>query len=393
MASTKRWSYKTGERGRNRVRAFEEAKTGIIHLEWYETPAGSSTRKRRRKSLGHRDREKAKQQADEAAAAFAQQPQETPDEITLRELFDIYEREVTPEKSEREQGHDRTCKEMMLRFFGPERKAETLNRRDWDSFIRERSSGRLRPASKEKATAVGNRTVARDLKWLMAVFNWAVLAGDGQGGYLLKRNPLKGLPYPKEKNPSRPTVTQERYQAMLEVAGEVDWRFELALVLAHETGHRIGAIRRLQWSDVDLERRLLQWRGDEDKMGFEHETPLTDVAFSALRDARSAHPSVGQAWVFPAPGDPSEPCSRHLMSDWWKKAEEKAELEHIHGLGWHGLRRKFATELKEVPLKDLCHMGGWKTHRTILECYQKADMDSMREAFDQRQKLREAASG
>lgn len=29
---------------------------------------------------------------------------------------------------------------------------------------------------------------------------------------------------------------------------EVDWRFRAALVPAHETGHRIGAIHQLRWS-------------------------------------------------------------------------------------------------------------------------------------------------
>lgn len=34
--TTKRWSYSTGERGRNRVRAFEHPKTGTLFLEFAE---------------------------------------------------------------------------------------------------------------------------------------------------------------------------------------------------------------------------------------------------------------------------------------------------------------------------------------------------------------------
>jgi hypothetical protein len=33
--------------------------------------------------------------------------------------------------------------------------------------------------------------------------------------------------------------------------------------------------------------------------------------------------------------------------------------------GWHSFRRKFATELKHIPLKDLCDLGGWKDSRTV----------------------------
>jgi integrase len=38
------------------------------------------------------------------------------------------------------------------------------------------------------------------------------------------------------------------------VAPAVSPLFTLALLLAHETGHRIGAINTLRWTDVDLER-------------------------------------------------------------------------------------------------------------------------------------------
>jgi hypothetical protein len=40
-----------------------------------------------------------------------------------------------------------------------------------------------------KRRRVGDRVIAYDLKWLLAVFNWATVAGNGQGGALLERNP------------------------------------------------------------------------------------------------------------------------------------------------------------------------------------------------------------
>ena len=35
-------------------------------------------------------------------------------------------------------------------------------------------------------------------------------------------------------------LAEDEYRALLEVSRRVDWRFRVALVLAHETGHRIG---------------------------------------------------------------------------------------------------------------------------------------------------------
>jgi hypothetical protein len=60
----------------------------------------------------------------------------------------------------------------------------------------------------------------------------------------------------------------------------------------------------------------------------------------------------------------------------------------VPGRGWHSLRRKFATELKAVSLTDLCALGGWKDHNTVLKCYQQPDPETMRVALENRGTLR-----
>ena len=100
---------------------------------------------------------------------------------------------------------------------------------------------------------MSHRTVEYDLKFLIAVFNWAAKSRDERGRLLLDSNPLKGLKTPTEKNPTRVVLSEEEYQALLQVSRRVNWRFHVALVLAHETGHRIGAIRQLRWSGIDSE--------------------------------------------------------------------------------------------------------------------------------------------
>ena len=168
--------------------------------------------------------------------------------LTLETLFDIYGEEVTPTKRGQSRLHDRAAMRMFLGCFGRDRKPATLSQRDWDRFIRERRAGRVGPSGKP----VSDRMIERDLKFLLAVLNWAVKSRDERGELLLGSNPLKGLKTPTEKNPTRVMLTEEEYRVLLHVSLEMDWRFHVALVLAHETGHRIGAIRQLQWSDVDL---------------------------------------------------------------------------------------------------------------------------------------------
>ena len=385
MARTKRRrrSYSAGEWGRNRVRIFRDLRTGIIQIEWREDG------RRLSRSLGHRDWARAKRQADEVAAGRT--PSELqdkagaePEPLTLKALFDIYGDEVTPTKGERSRRHDRVAMKMFLKFFGRDRKPATLSQRDWDRFIRERRSGKVGPSGQ----SVSDRTIERDLRFLLAVFSWAANSRDEEGRLLLDANPLRGLKPPREKNPVRVLLTDPEYEALLQVSSAMDWCFRVALVIAHETGHRIGAIRQLRWSDIDLEGGVIRWRGEHEKTGYEHRTPVTAEALAVLKLARRRNPGVGDAPLLPAPKDPSKCVSRSLARDWWEKAQELAGLEPKRGRGWHSLRRKFASDLMDQPLKVLCELGGWKTAQTVLQCYQRADEGQLREALEHRRRAR-----
>ena len=92
----------------------------------------------------------------------------------------------------------------------------------------------------------------------------------------------------------------EAARGKLEVSLEMDWRFRVALVIAHETGHRIGAIRQLRWSDIDLEGCIIRWRGEHEKTRYEHRTPVSAEALAALEEARRKNPGIGYAPLLPA---------------------------------------------------------------------------------------------
>ena len=385
MARTKRSrrSYGAGEWGRNRVRVFPDPKTGLFQVEWRENG------RRLTRSLGHRDWARAKRQADEFAAGFADpdlngKAEAGPEPLTLEMLFDIYGEEVTPSKGRYSRGHDRAAMRMFLRFFGRHRDPASLSQRDWDRFIRERRAGTVGPSGKP----VSDRMVECDLKFLIAVLNWAARSRDERGRLLLDRNPLKGLRKPTEKNPTRVVLTEEEYRAMLEVSGQVEWRFRVALVLAHETGHRIGAIRQLRWNDIDFEGRTIRWRAKHDKSGHEHVTPVTAEALEVLEAAQRHNPEPGEAPLLPAPRNPSKCMGPTVAQGWWGRAERLAGLEPKRGRGWHSLRRKFASDLMDQPLKVLCELGGWKEARTVLQCYQQADEGQLRTALESRRRAR-----
>ncbi|HSM16659.1 MAG TPA: tyrosine-type recombinase/integrase [Gemmatimonadales bacterium] len=292
---------------------------------------------------------------------------------------------MTPRKGKQKQAHDRKAAQMFLALFGRDRIALSLNLRDWELFIDWRSAGE--PSGTDAARPVGPRQVAYDLSWLRAVFHWATKAG-ADGVPLLERNPLEGYPMPRERSPARPVMTEEQYQALCSVIGDVNWRAELALVLANETGHRISAIRQLRWSDVDLKTGRIHWRAAHDKTGFDHVTPISQELADGLAHARRQAATIGEGWVLPAVRDPGKPCSRGSLDKWLQEARRRVTVPLPPRASWHSLRRKFATELKEPPLKDLCYLGGWKDPKTLLECYQQPDETVMREALHMRRPFR-----
>ena len=375
------WSYSAGERSRNRVRVYEN-RHGMLYVEFYENGSDGKSRPKRY-SLKHQDRRRARRQADEMAVRLGACEVTKPAGIALKPLFDNYMDEVSRRTKGRSKlAHDERSAAMFVRFFGWDREASTLNVRDWNDFIVARREGSIGPKS-ERQRGVGDRQIEYDLKFLLSVLNWATKARvDGER--LLESNPLRGLKLPKEKNPKRPSIDDATYALLRRVAPTVDWRFEVALVLAHETGHRIGAIRQIRWPDVDLDQKLVTWRASNDKGGVEHTTPLTDEAVAALRLARQKARMIGDGWVLPSPRFPENAASGHTLYKWLKEAREKSGLGQAPGIGYHCFRRKFATELKGIALKDLMALGGWKDPKTVLSCYQQTDVEALRNALGER---------
>ena len=125
---------------------------------------------------------------------------------------------MTPTKTEESRQHDRAAMRIFLDFLGPNRRPETLSKRDWDRFIRERRA----VGTERNGQPVLSRTIENDPKFLIAVLNWASESRDEQGRLLLNSRPLRGLKKPKEKNPTRVVLSDDEYEAMLKVSHRVD---------------------------------------------------------------------------------------------------------------------------------------------------------------------------
>ena len=393
---SERWSFKAGKKGANRVRVFEDPKRGIL-AEYYEPQPAGLRPVKKRLLLGWITHEAAEAEARRLADAFHAHGTSEPEGVSLGQLFDIYQVEVTPTTSVGKQKHDRACMELFSRFFLADLKGavrtraaaalqrhgqkgfswaeacpiqpQAINLRHWNRFVQERLAGTIAPLGARKVAVggelryppVGKRVVGYDLQFLRAVLNWACVAGVDRGPFLT-RSPVAGFKVPRNENPERPPVFEEEYQAMLGAiprtparkrrrgtseavpsAAELARR-RLQLVLLNGQGHRGASIRHLQWTDFELQRGRVRWAAEYDKQRKEHWTTLSPVEVEEIRACRLAVGEIGSRWVFPSPVDPSQPMGRTLFRKWFQEAAKQVGASRPR-VGPHSMRRKAATEM------------------------------------------------
>lgn len=372
----KLWSKSIGERG-NRVRIYEARPGGNLMRSVYIDG------KEDRRSLGHRDRERAIREAHEFVAHLLAHERAFEDgTLTLDMVVGLYLKSPAyRDKKECTQREDARRLERVMAFLGSDRRVDTLGESDVRRYVRARKTGRCALPGIPVGRKVGNRAVQSDLVALQTALNWATRERDVRGRRLLAENPLSGVPLPREKNPKRPVMRHDEYLALLEVAGQLPGLFRPVLITAEQTGRRIGAITKLRWDDVDLQHKTIRWRAEADKKGYEQVTPISDELQTVLKDWRSESPGIGSAWVFPAPNDSDRPCRRDVLSSWLRKAYALAGLEKRRGGCWHPLRRKWATERKGRPVADVAYAGGWRDVETMLRSYQQADPETVRQVM------------
>jgi len=223
-----------------------------------------------------------------------------------------------------------------------------------------------------------------------------------EGLRLLEANPIRGYEAPRSKNPKRPTVSYDRFLKIPEKANVVDPQglFAAFLDVVEGLGWRVTAICQLKASDVDRRRDKtapngrIKKRADVDKEGVEMWIPLSETVRAALDRAIAANSVIGELPIFqlpPAskPGAP-RPWTRWHACDLLERAELLAGLEPIKGGDFHPFRRKWVSERKHLPSRDVAAAGGWRDLRTMERSYQQTDEHTLLAVVTEPSKLREA---
>lgn len=381
MADSKCWSRTFGTKRGSRVRVYERVPGGVLQVSVWLSGSGES-----RRSLGHRNRDRALREARGLAKIQENHGESLATEsalLTLGALFGRYvaEGKYLPDGSLKTAPylrHIESAGRNIVSHFGEHLPVKELTPARLNQYVRLRRDGSITGSS------VRTNAIQRELTILKGALNWARGVYEG-GEPLLRDHPLEGLRIPSERDPKRPVVCESTVASLLAAADQVHPYLRTLIVLARTTGRRLSAILGLRWDDIDFADGTIRWRAEHDKLRKTWVVPAARLALEELSRFRSSHPGVGQVPIFPHPRRERHqdgPVTRHLAAYWLKRAYEVSGAPKPDGSMWHAFRRLWATERKGLPVKDVAAAGGWKDVTTLITCYQQPDQDTLRAVVD-----------
>jgi integrase len=375
MATRKRWSRTVGTRRGNRIRIYQRKASGNLQMAVWDP----EKKQYRQVSLGHTDRERATREAAEMVRLRDAGEWIDSRSLTLGMLVARYLAENTHARdgSLKTEHYRRGCErysKYLIGWFGADTPVVELTPERMAGYATARRSGQI------NGRPVGATAVHQDIKLLKSMMKWATGVYNN-GRPLLDRNPLIGFAVPKTRNPIRPLIDAETVDRLMAVADRVSPVMPLLITLVDSTGRRLSSVLGLRWDDFNFEEGTITWRAELDKKRRTWVVPMPKQAEQVLLKFRAEHPAIGSALVFPMKNDPTKPVTRHLASDWMHRAYTYAGIVRLKGGLWHPFRRKWATERKDYPLRDLAAAGGWEDLPTAL-MYQQPDQDTLRQVID-----------
>lgn len=198
-----------------------------------------------------------------------------------------------------------------------------------------------------KAEGVGNATVNRMLAVLRAILRRAVRDWE----WLNRAPTIRMLSEPKRRIRWISREDAERLLAELPEHLAAMARFSLA------TGLRKSNVTKLQWSQVDLKRRVAWIHPDQAKAREAIKVPLNSEAMVVLRAEQGKHPVHVFSYKGKAP-------IKQVNTKAWRGALERAGIKDFR---WHDLRHTFASWHVQAgtPLNRLQELGAWESTEMV----------------------------
>lgn len=153
------------------------------------------------------------------------------------------------------------------------------------------------------------------------------------------------------KEPKRRIRFLRREEA-LRLHAELPEHLGVMMAFSLATGLRKANVTGLQWTQVDLERRLAWVHPDQAKARKAIAVPLNEEAIAIIRQQQDRHPTH----VFSYDGQPI----RQVSTKAWYAALNRAGISDFR---WHDLRHTWASWHVQngTPLHALQELGGWES--------------------------------
>ena len=134
-------------------------------------------------------------------------------------------------------------------------------------------------------------------------------------------------------------------------------RFALA------TGIRRANLLGLQWSEIDMQRRVMWIHPDDAKAGKAIGTPLSGAAIEILKGQIGQHDS--HVFTYERVRNKKKRVPMAEVGEAYQRAVKHADLA---GVNWHTLRHTWASwhVMNGTPLEVLQKLGGWNSLSMVL---------------------------
>ncbi|MEC4683401.1 MAG: site-specific integrase [Nitrospirota bacterium] len=226
------------------------------------------------------------------------------------------------------------------------RPLESINRDLIDSLAEKKAKEKRSGAGwKDKGTSVSLQTVNRYMSCLRSILraSWEWGWIDAPPPVVLSKSPPKRIRF---------LTRQEADRLMKSCPDHMGALVSFALA----TGLRQKNILELEWSQVDVVRKLLWIHADQAKGGKDLRIPLSDEAARILEGEKGKH----EARVFTYKGRPME-----TVGGAFDAAVRKAKIENFR---FHDLRHTWASWHVQAgtPLAVLQELGGWSNLQMVM---------------------------
>lgn len=205
---------------------------------------------------------------------------------------------------------------------------------------------------------------------------------------LLRNNPCQQVRLPRKKQEKVRALTRKEQKSLEREAKKTATNQGLPVLLALQTGMRIGEIAALQWKDIDFDSKLIHVGhtyqrvpvssptgkktqliyGEAKTRSSKRVIPMTDELLHSLlkRKKQTSH-----SFVFSVNGHPCEP---RLLTRYFHQLRDKAKISSVH---FHQLRHTFATRCIETraDIASVSALLGHASAKMTLDIYTDAMLE------------------